>query len=161
VNLVGRTRQELVGMTPMEMFSASRETLERDYDAIIADNNSSASRIEGQYRHKDGSLIPIETRRRAFLADSGWIIVGTARDITERKQADEKIRRLNRVVRRAERDQQRDRAHSRARRAVQGSLPDRRRRGRIRAGTGDRSWIPAEWPASSPPPNPIRGCFSR
>jgi len=69
----GRTRQELVGMTPMELFGASRETLERDYDAIIADNNSSASRIEGQYRHKDGSLFTVYVRNRLVLDDDGGI----------------------------------------------------------------------------------------
>ena len=90
--LVGRTRQEVIGMTPMELFSANRETLERDYDAIIADSNSSPTAIEGQYRHKDGSLIPIETRRRALLTDDGWIIVGTARDISVRKRVEETLR---------------------------------------------------------------------
>jgi diguanylate cyclase (GGDEF)-like protein/PAS domain S-box-containing protein len=95
--LVGRTRQELIGTTPMDLFSADRETLERDYDAIIADQNSSPSLVEGQYRHKNGSLIPIETRRRALRTDAGWIIVCTASDITQRKAAELKILRLNRV----------------------------------------------------------------
>jgi diguanylate cyclase (GGDEF)-like protein/PAS domain S-box-containing protein len=90
-NMVGYTRQELIGMTPMTLFSVGREILERDYDAIIADPNSSGDRIEGHYHHRDGSLIPIETRRRALHTDAGWIIVGTARDITERKQAAEEL----------------------------------------------------------------------
>ena len=65
--LVGYSREEILGMTPMDLFSADRETLERDYNAIIADNSSSASKVEGEYRRKDGALIPIETRRRACL----------------------------------------------------------------------------------------------
>src|SRR5260221_622962 len=96
-DMVGYTRQELLCMTPMDLFGANREILARDYDAIIADNNSSATKIEGQYLHKDGSLVPIETRRRAFQTDDGWILVGNARDITERKQSDDRIRRQNRV----------------------------------------------------------------
>jgi diguanylate cyclase (GGDEF)-like protein/PAS domain S-box-containing protein len=96
-NLVGRTRQELIGMTPMDLFSAKRETLELDYDALIADNNSSPGKVEGQYRHKNGSLIPIETRRRALQTDQGWIIVCTTSDITDRRAAEAKIHRLNRV----------------------------------------------------------------
>ena len=95
--LVGYTRAELLGMTPMDLFSADRETLERDYDGIIADNDSGANKVEGQYRRKDGALIPIETRRRALHTKDGWIIVGTARDITERKEAEAKISSLNRV----------------------------------------------------------------
>jgi len=94
--LVGRTRDELIGMSALEVFCASRETLERDYDALIADNNS-ATLVEGQYRHKDGSMIPIETRRRALRTPEGWIIVGTSRDITARKAVEKRINYLNRV----------------------------------------------------------------
>jgi diguanylate cyclase (GGDEF)-like protein/PAS domain S-box-containing protein len=96
-DLVGRTRQELLGLTPMEIFSADRKTLERDYDAIIADAQSGAGKVEGHYVHRDGSPIPIKSRRRALRTDNGWIMVCTATDITGRKQAEEKIRRLNRV----------------------------------------------------------------
>jgi diguanylate cyclase (GGDEF)-like protein/PAS domain S-box-containing protein len=90
-DLVGYSREELLSMTPMELFSADRATLERDYDSIIADNHSSATKTEGEYRRKDGRLVPIETRRRALQTKDGWIIVGTARDITERKQAEARI----------------------------------------------------------------------
>jgi len=96
-DLVGYTRQELLGKTPMELFQADRALLERDYDAIIADNHSIATSIDGQYRRKDGSLVPIETRRSALHTDAGWIIVGAARDITERKASEKRIKRLNRV----------------------------------------------------------------
>jgi diguanylate cyclase (GGDEF)-like protein/PAS domain S-box-containing protein len=96
-DLVGYTRQEVIGMTPMELFGAERGVLERDYDAIIADKSGNAPLVEGCYRHKNGSQIPIETRRRALRTDRGWIIVGSARDITERRAADNRIRYLNRV----------------------------------------------------------------
>ena len=96
-DLTGRTREELLGMTPMDVFNANRDTLECDYDAIIADNHSSATKVEGQYRRKDGSVIPIETRRSALLTDDGWVIVGTVRDITERKASEDRIVQLNRV----------------------------------------------------------------
>jgi diguanylate cyclase (GGDEF)-like protein/PAS domain S-box-containing protein len=95
--LVGYAREEVLGMTPMDLFSADRATLERDYDAIIADNSAAASKVEGWYRRKDGTKVPIETRRRALRTRDGWIIVGTARDIRERREADAKISRLNRV----------------------------------------------------------------
>jgi PAS domain S-box-containing protein/diguanylate cyclase (GGDEF)-like protein len=95
--MVGYTREEMLGFTPMDVFSADRETIERDYDAIIADPHSPATRIEGWYRRKDGSRIPVETRRRALRTKDGWIIVATARDITGRKEAEARIARLNRV----------------------------------------------------------------
>ncbi|HYL88476.1 MAG TPA: ATP-binding protein, partial [Burkholderiales bacterium] len=86
--MVGYTREELLAMAPMDLFSFDRQTLERDYDALIADNRSAASLVEGSYRRKDGSLVPVESRRRALRTEGGWVIVGTSRDITERKAAD-------------------------------------------------------------------------
>jgi len=50
------------------------------------------SRTEGYYRRKDGTLVPIETRRRPLNTENGWIIVGTARDITERRIAERESR---------------------------------------------------------------------
>ena len=96
-DMLGYARQEIIGMTPIDLFSADRATLERDYEAIIADGNCPASRIEGEYRRKDGTRLPVETRRRALQTKDGWIIVATARDITGRKEAEERIARLNRV----------------------------------------------------------------
>ncbi len=96
-DMVGLTRQEMIGLTPMDFFGIGREILERDYDALIADNASSAARIEAVFRHADGSMMPIESRRHAMHTGDGWVIVVTARDITERKEAERKILRLNRV----------------------------------------------------------------
>ena len=90
--LLGYRREEIVGMTPMDVFSADRETLERDYDMLIVDKDSSANVIEGSYRRKNGTLVPVEARRRAMFTGSGWIIVGTATDITERKRAEAALR---------------------------------------------------------------------
>ncbi len=97
-DLVGYTRQEVLSMTPMELFGTSREILERDYDSLIADKDSSSGKIEGQYRRKDGSLIPIETSRRAMNTGSGWIIVANARDITERKRTEDELRGSRRML---------------------------------------------------------------
>ncbi len=97
-DMVGYTRQEVIGMTPMDLFGAPRETLERDYDEAIGEKTGKSLIVEGHYRHKVGTLIPVETRRRALNTAGGWIIVGSARDITERKQAESRILYLNRVL---------------------------------------------------------------
>jgi PAS domain S-box-containing protein len=91
-DLLGYRREEIVGMTPMDVFSADQATLEHDYDLLIAGRDSSANVIEGAYRRKNGTLLPVEARRRALLTDSGWIIVATATDITERKRAEAALR---------------------------------------------------------------------
>src|SRR4029079_15150583 len=96
-DMIGRSREQLIGLTPMEIFSADRGTLEHDYDAIIADSDCPESLVEGRYRHGDGSEFPIEARRRALRTGDGWVIVSTVRDITERKAAEARIAYLNRV----------------------------------------------------------------
>src|SRR6185369_2703585 len=99
--MVGYKREELLGMTPMELFSADRATLERDYDALIAGDYGSASVVEGSYRRKDGSVVPIEARRRALETEAGWIIVSTATDITQRKRAEDALRESEERFRRS------------------------------------------------------------
>jgi PAS domain S-box-containing protein len=91
-DMLGYSREEMLGKTPVDIFSVDRETLERDYEALVADKDSEASVVEGQYRRKDGSYVPVEARRRAVQTDAGWIIVGTATDITQRKKAEEALR---------------------------------------------------------------------
>jgi len=91
-DMLGYSREEILGKTPMDIFSVDRETLERDYDALIADRASMAGVVEGRYRRKDGGYVPVEARRRAVQTDAGWIIVGTATDITLRKEAEEALR---------------------------------------------------------------------
>jgi diguanylate cyclase (GGDEF)-like protein/PAS domain S-box-containing protein len=94
-DLVGYAREEVLGMTPMELFSADRETLERDYDAIIADGGHPASRIEGEYRCKNGSRVVVETHRKALRTKEGWIIVASARDMRDRNAQEQALRESN------------------------------------------------------------------
>ena len=96
-DLVGYAREEVLGKTPMDIFSAQRAELERDYDALIADNAAPANRVDGWYTRRDGTRVPVETRRQALHTKDGWIIVATARDMTERRAAEARIARLNRV----------------------------------------------------------------
>jgi diguanylate cyclase (GGDEF)-like protein/PAS domain S-box-containing protein len=96
-NMVGYTRSELLEMTPADLSNTPLANLEWAYDGIIGDSNSSERKIEGRYRHKNGSIIPIEVRRSTLHTDAGWIIVATSRDITERKEAEGRILHLNRV----------------------------------------------------------------
>ena len=93
---VGRTRDELLTMTPMDFLGESREMIERDYDALIKDSASAIS-VDKHFRHKGGKLVQVELRRQALHTDAGWIIVANGRDVTERKNAEARIRRLNRV----------------------------------------------------------------
>jgi len=94
-DMSGLTREQLLGMTPKDLTGRSRESLEAEYDALIADAGSVADRVEGEYPHKDGSTVFVETRRRALSTETGWVIVGTTRDITERVRGEEALRRFS------------------------------------------------------------------
>jgi diguanylate cyclase (GGDEF)-like protein/PAS domain S-box-containing protein len=90
------TREALLAQDPWVLLSTSREELERTYDTIIA-SGVDAMPQEILLRRRDGSNATVEVRRHAQRSGDRWIIVTFVRDITARKEADGKIKRLNRV----------------------------------------------------------------
>jgi len=89
---LGYTREELLKMGPQDVFLKSREELSEGYRRLIAGDLSEAT-VEGWYRRKDGSQLPVDSKRRAVPTSRGHIIVAVARDIAERKEAMEMLRR--------------------------------------------------------------------
>ncbi len=87
---LGYTREELVGMTQTDL----------DPNVTPADLENIGRRlhtgetiaIESRHRRKDGTIFPVEIRAQAFREGGRWFTVALARDITERKQAEEKLR---------------------------------------------------------------------
>ncbi|HSL71226.1 MAG TPA: PAS domain-containing protein, partial [Longimicrobiales bacterium] len=93
---MNKTREQLLALDPWVWLATSRADLERGYDALIA-SGVPAAPIEILRRRKDGSEPWIELRRHAARSEDRWVIVTIMRDVTERKQAEVKIVRLNRV----------------------------------------------------------------
>ncbi len=94
-NMLGYSREELLQMGPVQLDVATREQLEHLYDALISgsvDGNGGLS--ESQVRCKDGSLLQVEVQRQAQRSGSDWIIIGVVRDITERKEVQQRLHRL-------------------------------------------------------------------
>ena len=87
---LGYRREELLGMAAYELFSISREELAGLYERLIA-GDPSATAMEGWYRRKDGSRFMVESFRRALPSASGHVIVAVARDIGERKRAEQLV----------------------------------------------------------------------
>ncbi|MDH4190561.1 MAG: EAL domain-containing protein [Betaproteobacteria bacterium] len=85
---LGYSRKELLAMGPQDIFSTSREELVSIYKKLLASDRS-APRVEGEYRCRDGSKLPVEAYPRALRSPSGDIIVSIARDIRERKRAEQ------------------------------------------------------------------------
>jgi diguanylate cyclase (GGDEF)-like protein/PAS domain S-box-containing protein len=90
------TCEELLALGPDGVLSTSRAELEHVYDSIIA-GGAGTEPLEMQRQRKDGSRVWVELRRRAQRSSEGWMIVTVVRDVTERKEAENRIRRLNRV----------------------------------------------------------------
>ncbi len=93
---LGYARDKLLQMGPEDVLGKDREQIRREYDAVVAAGEQGVS-FESRFVRSDHSEGWTEIHRRALLADGRWLIVTIGRDITERKLADDRIRRLNRV----------------------------------------------------------------
>ena len=91
--LLGYARDDMFGIGPAELGEANREQSEIHYDAIIAGLASNVL-TETELRRKDGSTVRVEMHRQALQTGSDWTIVAVARDITERKEAERRLKHL-------------------------------------------------------------------
>jgi PAS domain S-box-containing protein len=87
---LGYTRAELIGMRPRD-FDAGLD------EAAIARIGERVKRgetvaFETLHRRKDGSVFPVEVRARQFQQGGRRLRLSVARDITERKRADQELR---------------------------------------------------------------------
>ncbi|HEY6240405.1 MAG TPA: EAL domain-containing protein, partial [Burkholderiales bacterium] len=90
---LGYSREELLEKGPHDVFSITREELSELYRRLLEGNESDRS-IEGWYRRKDGTRLPVETFRRAVPSAGGTVVVAVARDLTERLSREEDLRRF-------------------------------------------------------------------
>jgi two-component system, sensor histidine kinase and response regulator len=87
---LGYTRDELVGTTPF------------DFDPVVTPADLEDMRrkllagetfvFESRHRRKDGTIFPVEIRGQVFWEGDRWFVVSLARDMTERKRAEELLR---------------------------------------------------------------------
>jgi diguanylate cyclase (GGDEF)-like protein/PAS domain S-box-containing protein len=94
--MFGYTREELLELEPARLRATTTDLLASDYDKLIAGEGANEVN-EAVLKRKDGSSLQVEVRRHAQRSGVDWIIVGVVRDITQRKQAEAKIKRLDRV----------------------------------------------------------------
>ncbi len=89
---------QMLGYTHDELLSMGVADFEMDLEpgAIWDDMTvDEVYTVEGTHRRKDGETYPVETRVGAFMVDGRKVILALCRDITDRKQAEQKLRRLN------------------------------------------------------------------
>ncbi len=92
--MLGYRREELIGMGPTDFNDlATPEEMAIAFDqAITLGTQGRASLPERRtLRRKEGSMFPVEVRRRALRAGDRDIIVSVAQDITSREQTEAQI----------------------------------------------------------------------
>ena len=87
---LGYSREELIGMAPVDfdpdVNPKRSEQINRKLDA------GETFEIESRHRRKDGTIFPVEVRGQGFWEGGRRFVVTLARDITERKRAEEALR---------------------------------------------------------------------
>lgn len=88
--LFGYSREEFLELDPAELSSITRQQLEYELDAIIA-GSAAGAHEELLARCKDGSKVTVEMHRHAIRSNDSMVIVWVLRNITERKQAEQRM----------------------------------------------------------------------
>lgn len=91
----GYTREEIIGQ-PAEIIRANGDGPHLN-EVISALRKQEAMVFETKHKRKDGSAFPVEVSAKLLTIDGAEYFQSIARDITERKQNEEKIKRLNRL----------------------------------------------------------------
>jgi PAS domain S-box-containing protein len=92
---LGYTREELLSMTPCDIDPDADQNF-RDQIEQLA-RKSGFAILEKTYRRKDGTTFPVEVNLRVVRLDRDYA-VSIARDITARKQSEDRLREFERVV---------------------------------------------------------------
>jgi PAS domain S-box-containing protein len=92
-NMLGYTAEELRGMELHEIVAHGRESVNANVERTLREGWRFIR--ERRYRRKDGSVVEVEIAASAINYGGKRVICSAIRDITERKRAEEEIRKLN------------------------------------------------------------------
>jgi PAS domain S-box-containing protein len=87
---LGYTREELLGKTPIDFDPDVTPAILDEIKRKLDDGQLMA--FESRHRRKDGTIFPVEVRGQAFWEGGQRFRLASARDITERKLAEEALR---------------------------------------------------------------------
>lgn len=90
--MLGHERAVLLRMGPADIGLVPLDRMDAEYDAIIAGGGDEL--IETRVQRKDGSLLQVEMHQQAQRFAPDWIIVCVLRDITERKEAQQRLHHM-------------------------------------------------------------------
>jgi PAS domain S-box-containing protein len=92
IEKLGYLIEELREKTPIDLIAAEIWT---DSDENVAEYNADDSKFERIWESKDGTLIDVEISTHAFKIKNKTVAIAVARDISDRKRAEEEIRYVN------------------------------------------------------------------
>jgi PAS domain S-box-containing protein len=92
-NMLGYTADELCGMELHEIVAHAREDVEANVERTLREGTRFIR--ERKYRRKDRSVVEVEIAASVIDYGGKKVICAAIRDITERKQAEEAMRRFN------------------------------------------------------------------
>jgi PAS domain S-box-containing protein len=98
---LGFSREEMIGMHPRDFDAALDPSLIARIGKRV--NTGETVTFETLHRRKDGTVFPVEVRARQFEHGAHRVRLSMARDITERKRAEEALRESEAKLQKAQR----------------------------------------------------------
>lgn len=94
---LGYTREELLTMTPFDI--SDGKDFEYNSQLVVRLSREGNATFETTYIKKDGTRLPVEVSALRLTIDGKELYMAIARDITERKQAEEALRKSENLYR--------------------------------------------------------------
>jgi len=91
--MLGFEREEFLRVGPERSLEGELGKLEALYDKLLSGDQSGAM-SELLLQRSDGAPLAVEVQRRTLRSGASWILVAVARDITERKEAEQRLLKL-------------------------------------------------------------------
>jgi diguanylate cyclase (GGDEF)-like protein/PAS domain S-box-containing protein len=91
--MLGFEREDFLQVGPNKVVEGDLVKLEELYEKLLSGDQTGAM-TELLLQCRDGSPLAVEVQRRTLRSGSSWILVAVARDITERKEAEQRLLKL-------------------------------------------------------------------